>query len=195
MDVINPEGRLPVDVGVTIVNGLGRPPPEEEELMQPGFNVITPRHHLYMPDGARVPWNWYGRNVRTYVKPSPGTYGSSCEHLSKIGPREFARRSPGAPHLTDPLTDTLSAPLYRKPYETLLLENEAVARKLHEDPNWPWGRGRGVRVGLLTSVSMYYKQPSPGEVAVWTVADIEELACRAVERQLGRPILCEFGSI
>ncbi|KAJ3342030.1 hypothetical protein HDU93_003552 [Gonapodya sp. JEL0774] len=195
MDVINPEGRLPVAVGVNIVNGLGRPPREEEDLMQPGFNVITPRHHLYTPYGALVPRDWYGCEVATYAKTLPGDYGSSCQHLSKIDPREFARRSPGALHLTDPLTDILSAPLYRKPYETLLLENKAVARKLHGDPNWPWNRGRDVRVGLLTSVSMYYKQPSLGEVAVWTVADIEELACRAVERQLRRPILCRFGSI
>ncbi|KAJ3337400.1 hypothetical protein HDU93_001150 [Gonapodya sp. JEL0774] len=195
---MQPDRRLPVKVNIVIVNGMGRPRHEDEDRMRPGFNVVA-RHTLVTANGSAVPLDVYDSSIRTFdyefMYRHPDYNDQTCYGYEDIYPREFARRTPDSEHLTDPRTDDLAGPLYRVPEKMLLLQNQAYARDWYKDPNHPWFGGRKVRVGLWTEVSIYYKEPGPGEVAVWTVADLEELAHRAVERQLGRPILGDFGGI
>ncbi|KAJ3337746.1 hypothetical protein HDU93_000636 [Gonapodya sp. JEL0774] len=168
---------IPANINIQIVNGFAKPSPVDLKAMKFGFNIVTSKHKLFAHDGSPIPRHMYKLQIE-YHEYYP-------VHLS---PRELERQ--WIPK------DDLSKPLYRVPYHIVDLENEACTFLRYGDPNFPLRAGECVACGLVACLRLYYKEPEPGESAVWTVQDLQELALRALEKEFGQHVLgrlCEIG--
>ncbi|KXS08904.1 hypothetical protein M427DRAFT_161293 [Gonapodya prolifera JEL478] len=163
--------RIPTTISIVPVDTAGTVRSLEGD--RPGYNVLKSGHVLALKNSTKELFGpWTPVVQRAYPYPPE----------QRVHPREYYRTvNPNFPLQSD----TLAKPLSRvEDPELIRLEADYMS----PGEKWP-------RIFFPYSSSplyVYWKEPKDGECAVWEPADLEELARRTLESQLGEPIILKI---
>ncbi|KXS12120.1 hypothetical protein M427DRAFT_503395 [Gonapodya prolifera JEL478] len=157
---------VPVDTAGTV-----RPLPDDKL----GYNVLKEGHVLGLKNSrAELAGPWKPVSPRTEVTP----------HDQRVHPREYYRTyKPGIPLDSDDLAKPLSRV---EEHELIQLEADYSIGEKWPRPFFPY---------CSSPLYVYWKEPKDSERVVWEPADLEELARRTLESQLGYPIILKINKL